>query len=196
MAEQEGQQFGVAFQNLSHQLQGLSIKLGAQGVNQIIPTFSGDQAEFKNWMKSIEKYAMLTNLEQNDTKLVAYQSSTSSVSDFIHRWLRPWLQLKEELSLRFAEVTDSQHAFEILNKLKQKPTENVQVFAERLLTLAEEAFRGQDGTQAIIQSQLINFFINGLSQDTLKMKIMRENPDTLQRAVTIAMTEQNLRKKV
>ncbi|CAC5415649.1 unnamed protein product [Mytilus coruscus] len=32
-------------------------------------------------------------------------------------------------------------------------------------------------------------------RDTLKMKIMRENPDTLQRAVTIAMTEQNLRKK-
>ncbi|CAC5415648.1 unnamed protein product [Mytilus coruscus] len=78
MAEQEGQQFGVAFQKIFHQLQGLSIKLGAQGVNQIIPTFSGDQAEFKNWMKSIEKYAMLTNLEQNDTKLVAYQSSTSS----------------------------------------------------------------------------------------------------------------------
>ena len=53
----------------------------AQWVNQIIPTFLGNQGDFKNWMKSIEKYAMLTNLEQNDTKLVAYQSSTSSVSD-------------------------------------------------------------------------------------------------------------------
>ena len=41
---------------------------------------------------------------------------------------------------------------------------------------------------------MVNFFINGLSLDYLKMKIKRDNPQTYQQAVAIAMTKQNLRK--
>jgi len=39
MAEQD---VGAAFQNLADQLQGVSNKLGAQGCNQIVNTFTGD----------------------------------------------------------------------------------------------------------------------------------------------------------
>ena len=37
--------------------------------------------------------------------------------------------------------------------------------------------------------------MDGLAHDYLKMKVMRENPATLQAAVASAMTEQNLRKR-
>ena len=47
----------------------------------------------------------------------------------------------------------------------------------------------------IVQQQLINAFIDGLAYDYLKMKVMRENPQTLEGAVGIAMKEQNLRKR-
>jgi len=197
MAEQD---VGAAFQNLAYQLQGVSNKLGAQGVNQIVSTFTGDPTKFRSWIKQIERYVLFTSLQKDDAKMVAYQASDAPVSDFIHRWLEQndrggWEELKGQLTIRFSEISDPQHAFELLNKIKQRPNENVPIFAERLYTLAEEVFKGQNIFLPIIQKQLINFFINGLHHDYLKMKIMRDNPESYQDAVTVAMTEQNLRKR-
>ena len=132
--------------------------------------------------------------------MIAYQSSKESVSDFIQRYINDhpnndWDQLKAELSARFAEITDAQHAFMLLRKVKQKSNENVQLFAERLLALSEEAVAGQQGGVQSVKTQLIGFFIDGLIYDYLKMKVMRDNPQTLAAAVNSAVTEQNLRKR-
>lgn len=81
----------------------------------------------------------------------------------------------------------------LLRKVSQKPGETVQVYAERLITLSEEAFPGQQGLA--IQRQQIDIFVDGLLEDQLKMKILRENPATLDGAITIATNEQNLRKR-
>lgn len=69
--------------------------------------------------------------------MVAYQASDAPVSDFIHRWQKQndrggWEELKGQLTIRFSEISDPQHAFELLNKIKQRPNENVPIFAERL----------------------------------------------------------------
>ena len=64
-----------------------------------------------------------------------------------------WGQFKTELTSRFAEILDPQHAFVLLQKIKQKPEENVQLYAENLLSLAEEAFTGQNGGMAAIERQ-------------------------------------------
>ena len=191
------------FQNLATQVQSLSQKLSVNGIGQIVQPFNGNPAKFSEWIKSIEKYAVLTNLNERDKFLVTLQTSQLGVSDFISRWLndgadpetKTWVNLKAQLSYRFGEVVDAQHAFELLNKIKQKPHENVPIFGERILSLATEAFVGQELNQPIVQLQLVNFFINGLNQDYLKMKIMRENPQTLAAAVNSAMTEFQLRKK-
>ena len=103
--------------------------------------------------------------------------------------------LKGELTSPLAEISDPQHAFMLLHKVKQKSDENVQLFAEQLLALVEEAFIGQAGGTTAIECQLVGFFIDGLAHDYLKMKVMRENPNTLQAAVTNAMNEQSLRKR-
>ena len=130
--------------------------------------------------------------------MFAYQASDAPVSDFIHRWIEQndrggWDELKAQLTIRFSEISNLQHAFELLNKIRQRPNENVPIFAERLYTLAEEVFKGQNIFLPIIQKQLIIFFIDGLNHDYLKMKIMRDNPESYQDAVTVAMTEQNFR---
>ena len=84
----------------------------------------------------------------------------------------------------------------LLRKVKQRSDENVQIYAERLLSLAEEAYaRVQDGGAAAIERQLIGFFIDGLTFHYLKMKVMSDNPLTLQAAIRVAMNEQNLRKR-
>ena len=84
----------------------------------------------------------------------------------------------------------------MLRRVRQEKNESVQLYAERLLAIAEDAFQGQDQADlAAIERQLVGFFIDGLVYDYLKMKVMRENPDRLQAAVHIAMNEQNLRRK-
>lgn len=186
------------FQNVAEEMGNVSVQLGAQGISQIINPYDGDPKKYKDWVKSIEKYAVLTNLDNDRIKRVAYQSSRGPVSDFIRRYHdnnpgHTWNQLSTELSRRFSEVVDEQHAYMLLRKVHQKPGETVQVYAERLITLSEEAFPGQQGPA--IQRQLVDIFVDGLLEDQLKMKILRENPATLDAAITTATNEQNLRKR-
>lgn len=85
-------------------------------------------------------------------------------------------------------MTDAQHAITLLRKVRQKPGETVQVYAEWLLTLSEDAFPGQQGPA--IQRQQIDIFVDGLTEDHMKL-----NPTTLDAAITCATNEQNLRKR-
>jgi hypothetical protein len=69
------------------------------------------------------------------------------VSDFIQRYLKAdqrvdWDTLKAELAKRFADISDAQNAFMLLRQVKQGRNENVQIYAERLLSLAEQAYDG------------------------------------------------------
>ena len=188
------------FRNVAQEISGVHTVIGAQGVAKIITAYQGDPKQCKEWLKSIEKYAILTQLGEDQRKLVAYQASKGAVSDFIKRYLqdhprRTWQQLQEEIILRFSEVTDPQHALMLLRKVRQKEGESVQVYAERIMSLAEDAFGGQGMQNQAIQDQLIGFFTDGLSQDFMKMKVMRDNPRNFQAAVDVSLTEQNLRKR-
>ena len=81
---------------------------------------------------------------------MAYQASPGPASDFIRQYQdanqqAAWAQMKAELAVRFSEVSDTQHAFMLLRKEKQKHSETMQVYVEMLLTLAEDAFVGPTG---------------------------------------------------
>ena len=133
-----------------------------------------------------------------NVRLVADQSSHGPVNDFLKRYLsanrnHSWDQIKQELKIRFGEVIDSQHALLMLRRIKQSKGESIQVYTERLLTLAEDAFKGQD--DALVQCRLIGYFIDRLLFDFMKMKVMRDNPSTFNDAVKSATGEQNLRKR-
>jgi len=69
----------------------------------------------------------------------------------------------------------------------------VQLFAERLLNIAEDAYP-QAGDRPVEQ-QMINVLLDGLYHDYLKMKVLREDPRTFNGALQIAMREQNIRKR-
>ena len=62
------------------------------------------------------------------------------------------------------------------------------------MSLAEDAFGGQGMQNRAIQDQLIGFLTDRLSQDFMKMKVMRDNPCNFQATVDVSLTGQNLRK--
>ena len=131
--------------------------------------------------------------------MIAFRASKGPTSDFIDRFLRErpqaaWGEMKQELSVRFAEIVDPQYALTLLRKIKQRPKQSVQLFAERLLTLSEDAFdRDGAGTLGMgAEQQLVAYFIDGLSDYHLKAKILLENAATFRSAVMCATNEQNV----
>ena len=187
------------FHGLGQEIGGLSSVIKTQGVFQDISPFSGEQKFYKNWIKSIDKHATLNDLGDDQIKKVAYQTSRNAVSDFLERYLSEhprasWANVKAELSARFSDISDKQHAFLLLHQIRQKRDENVPVYAERVYTLAAQAY--DDMTSTEIQRQLVSFFENGLRDHTVRTKVLRDNPTTFQRAVEIAMSEQNFQRRV
>lgn len=85
-------------------------------------------------------------------------------------------------------MTGAQHAFMLLGRVKQENNENVQIYAERLLSLAEQA-------RGVTEIQLVGFFIDGLNSDRLKLKVMRDNPTTMTDAIGSPRQEFNLQQK-
>ena len=111
------------FQTLALEMSNVSTAMGTQGNNQIVTPFEREPKKYKEWVKSIEKYAVLTNLDNDKIKRVTYQASRGPVSKFIRRYQdanqqATWGQLKGELSTRFSEVIDAQHAVILLRKVR------------------------------------------------------------------------------
>lgn len=160
-------------------------------MSQIVQSFNGEPDKFKEWVKSIEKYATLTRLGNVDIPRIVYQACIGPVGDFIRRYLNvkeeagedpSWVVLKENLTTRFAEINYQHQAFAVLRKTKQKPSGSVQLFAERLLSNAEDAYP-QAGDRPVVEQQMINVLLDGLYHDYLKMKVLRENPRTFNEAL-------------
>ena len=199
--EEAAADLGNLFRAITIQLASLTSAVHSQGVANIVPTFSGKPSEFKNWIKAIQRYEILTRVDDEKLKGITLQTAQGPVADFIARWMsdhqdQNWAQLRAELQSRFGELTDRTLALSMLRRVKQDRNESVQIFAERLLSIAEDAFQGQGPADLnAIERQLVGFFIDGLAFDYLKMKVMRENPDRLQVAVHIAMSEQNLKRR-
>ena len=58
---QGGQDVAEAFNNLTLELSNVSQALSAQGISSSVVKFDGNPKKFREWVKSIDKYAVLTN---------------------------------------------------------------------------------------------------------------------------------------
>lgn len=187
------------FRELAEQMRNVVSTLSAQGVSQIVPNFNGDPKMFRDWATALDKYAQLANLDDNNRKLTALQMSSGCVSGHIKRWMCAfpngrWDILRRDLASRFSDVANPQFALAMLRRVKQNHGEGIASYAERILSLAEEAFGG--ATNREVDRQLIDVFVDGLMSDQLKLKILRDNPHTLQAAIVITTNELNLKNRV
>lgn len=56
-------------------------------INQVITIFEGVSEKLKQWTKDIEKYAKMSDLNNEDIPKIAYVTCKGSVGDFIKRYL-------------------------------------------------------------------------------------------------------------
>lgn len=55
--------------------------------NQVITIFEGDPGNFKQWIKDIEKYAKMSDMNNEDIPKIAYVTCKGSVGDLIKIYL-------------------------------------------------------------------------------------------------------------
>lgn len=192
---------------LSGTMQNLSMSISNQGLGNVggyIKLFDGDSKQFKDWIKQVEKYAMLNSFDDSNKIKVAFMTATGAASDYIFRWkegtaLQTWGDLKETLTKHFGDVAEPDHARALLRGMKQGVDESVSVYSGRMYNIAKDAFVDIDPTNAeakrLIEQELIEFFVDGLKTDSVKYRIMRQSPSTFDEASRIALEEQNLRRR-
>lgn len=187
--------------DLAQVLASLTDKLGRVGLSGTIAPFNGIPSQLNSWIKSIDKSAVINDFSDANKVQIAFQYSTGKVSDFIQRFLdqnnnATWAELRRELESRFGEIKNQQSKFAELTRIRQNPGENVQLFAERLLTLAEEAYGNVQNGLNVVEEQLIMFFTEGLIDSSVRAKLIRQNPDRFVEALNIATTEQNICERI
>ena len=175
---------------------------------QVVKPFKGVSSEFKQFVEDIEKYAQLAKLGDADIPSIVHISCTGSVADFVQRFMDEyqtagvppsWKDLKKLMTKRFGEITDESEAMAVLRRIRQGPSESVQMYSERLLRVAEDAYpqscQADKYSYELVQKQLLDIFCDGLFHDYLRMKVMRANSKTISEGVEVAIQEQNLRKR-
>ena len=160
-----------------------------------VTRYRGDPKAYRAWVRQIEKCVRVMTLPADEACAIAYQTAEGPPSDFIGRYIEGhnpthWAELKPELQAHFAEVTDSQHALYVLRKASQGK-DSAQVFGERVVELAEDAWPGQDLTAPLIQAQLVDIFVDGLTEKTIAKKVLRAATATLVEATQAATREQD-----
>ena len=102
-----------------------------------------------------------------------------------------WQEIKDELTNLFGDVVDASHALAQMQNLKQKEGESVSLFAERILEKkTSDVFQRQDlQDEPLISRQLIDVYIEGLTDANVTRRIMRNDPADFTAAVNIAVAE-------
>jgi hypothetical protein len=190
---------------VSEKLKQIKIAIKKQETALDTPPFSGKASEFRAWMGAINKCLVLIPHLTDDEKVrLTLRHSRGDVSDYISLYIeqgisdpnaqRGWAHLKGQLILRFGECNDKHHAYASLFKIRQKEDENVQVYSTRLSRLALDAFDSLEPPE--VQRQLVQLFIDGMSDDHMKIKIMHQKPNTLAAAADSALNIQNFHTEV
>ena len=78
------------------------------------------------------------------------------------------------------------------DKLNRSWVKNSAGVCQKVICTGSGSFCGTMGGLGAVESQMIGFFVDGLYHGFPKMKVMCDNPNTFQGAVTTAVNEQNL----
>jgi len=188
-------------QQLTSALANMSSLVSTQSAVTQIEPFKGEANNFKKWIKSLEKFCEISEISSDSRKtLIAFQTCQGPVSDFISRFRAEspgatWEVFKKTISERFGEVYDSEKAFSALRQIRQLSDESVQIYSERLLALAKEAYMGRMTTDnmSLIEHQTTNIFIEGLRDSRVKLACLRTENNSLTDVIQKALAEQNIR---
>lgn len=203
MAEQGVPPFQVhiPLQDLTESLDGLKRELRTGRLGKQIGQFNGDGSRrFRDWLTDVERIGQAVGANDEVYRLMCLETLKGPALDQFTRLMvarpqMPWADIVVALRQRYFDEADSHIALQKLNRLRQRKGESTMVFIERVRALAEEAYHGQDLAQGHIQTSMTGALINGILDDGVARRLIRDRPANFEAAATVAMREQQTAKQ-
>ena len=168
----------------------------AQTISNKIRSFDGLSAKrLSDFCMDIDRATLTVGEGGEIVRSLVLQNVTSHAGTFVYRFIlenkdATWPQIKTAIKQRFSDLADTTLLGKYMRNIKQKKEESVQCFGERLERLSEEAYPDTDRTSDFFQMNLVQIFTDGLYNDGIARRIIRDGPHTLIRAISVASTEQ------
>ena len=173
-------------------LKSLELEMRVQSLAKTIRDYSGEGSRhFHDWVKDVEKAGIALNADDQRYKSLVLQTLRGPAGDFVTRLIRvdpniPWPGICQALYDQYSDINDTQLAIQKLRRLTQNAGESIQNFAMRVMVLADDAYAGHDMNNPLIQSALIETLVDGVRDNGVARKLIRENPDKFEKAVAVA----------
>ena len=183
--------------DIAQSLKSLGNRLTAnQTVSNKKTTFDGSNADaYLKWMLDMEDIHLTLNKGDNQTLWAASQLLKGPALDFFRDTRKThttWALLKTAMDARYEHLNPVARSKQKIRNALQHTNESVTDFAERIRTLAKQAFIDRLDEKEVSEA-LVNAFINGLRDRRLQEKIGRKMPKTLPHAHELALEEQRVR---
>ncbi len=181
-------------------LESIQNEMGFMGFVQNIPVFDGNSKDFKEWYKAVDRARVILGGNPRTGVRLALATSKKAVADYVSRFYNGnpqqpnWEHFSEQLLARFGETLDQATALAKLRKMKRKPGESIQVFAERLFSMGENAYDQALLANPVVQRELCQTFLTGCNEPRVAKAILKcsQAPQTLEQCVNIGVRELSL----
>ena len=177
----------------------LEKELRAAGAHNGIPKFTGmgSGASFNQWVKDLSRTKISLVADDDRMRYLTLQTLSGQAAEYAASLIRAdpditWVALKNQLAERYSDMSDRMFSRQKLKRIKQEKKESVQNYYQRLVSLAEECYPTEDlEHSAVLQEQLIEFFVDGLQDAAMAKRLLRLRPTRMTTALKWATTEQS-----
>ena len=146
-----------------------------------IPTYDpiiDNQQKYVTWIRALRRQRRLKSLSDSTMRDLVTSSARGAVLDFLSRTLDEqknisWLQLEKLLTKHFSTESFSVMGRQLMQNMKQKPGEPIAAFAERVLTLSEEAFPQDELSSQTCKRFIIDAFLGGINDGPLLRSLLK-----------------------
>ena len=179
-----------------NEFKNMRMELRSNGAARHITTFDGEGPEkYQKWLKEIEKARAIVNADDDRSRALVLQTVSGPAAEYVTRMINEkenitWEELKGKLSEYYNDLADVQYARQQLRRIAQRSGESIQNYHERIMLTASNAFGPSEISDKHVETQLIDFFIDGLRDDSLVRRLLRKAPKTLADAFKFATNEQ------
>ena len=181
-------------------MEAIMLELRMQGCSAHIRSFGGESSEkFQSWLQDMERNLAFLGNDDARARALVLQTLTGPAADFATREIKQnpditWAMLRELLDGRYNDMADLAYARQKLRRITQSKSESVQNYYERMMIHAAHAFGEEQMKESFVQLQLVENFVDGLSDDHMARRLIRLEPSTLDVALRHAMLEQEVSK--
>ena len=137
---------------------------------EAVPIFTGKDKNIKieDWVRAVEKAALLTDLSE---KRIALQKTRGTPSRYIENQIdSSWVTIKKTLESWYARSTQPINGFFKLDRKPQKSNETLHDYIQRFMDNSEKATKGKTPDQ-ISDEVYRAMFIKGLFNKRIKRKV-------------------------